>query len=64
MRVQLLGAYEFERMSLHDVAVTSDGQRMFTVGTMVVSVDGLQPSKSRREKQIISGYRGYVISCE
>ena len=41
-------------MSLHDVAVTSDHERLFTVGTMVESSDGLQPSKSRKEKQIIS----------
>lgn len=61
MRVQLLGAYEFERMSLHDAAVTSDGERMFAVGTMVESRDGLQPSKSRKEKQIISRCQGYVM---
>ena len=41
-------------MSLHDVAVTSDSERLFTVGTMVQSSNGLQPSKSRNEKQIIS----------
>jgi len=40
-------------MSLHDVAVTSDSERLFTVGTMVRS-NGLRPSKSRNEKQIIT----------
>ena len=29
---------------------------MFTVGTMMESVDGLQPSKSKNENQIISEY--------
>ena len=64
IRIQLLGEYEFERMSLHDVAVTSDGQRIFTVGTMVESTEGLQPSKSRKEKQIISGYQTYFMNRE
>lgn len=40
-------------MHLHDVAVTSDSQRIFTVGTLIKSADGLQPFKSRNEKQII-----------
>jgi hypothetical protein len=59
-RVQLLGEHEFERMSLYDVAVTSDGQRIFAVGTMIESAEGLHPSKSRKEKQIISGCRSHV----
>ena len=51
---QVLDTYDFERMSLYDVAVTSDCQRIFTVGTMVESVDGLQHSRSKNENQIIS----------
>ena len=64
MRVQLLGVYEFEGMSLQDVAVTSDGQRMFAVGTMVESPEGLRPTKSRKEKQIISRCWSYVMDHE
>lgn len=46
--------YHFDRMTMHDVAVTEDGRRMLCVGTLNASGDGLQPSKSRAEKQIIS----------
>ena len=38
---------------VHDVAVTQDCQRMLVVGTLTASQDGLHPSKSRAEKQII-----------
>jgi len=51
-------------MLLHDAAVTSDCQRIFAVGTMAKSSDGLQPSKSRSEKQIISGCRSSDIHVE
>ena len=40
-------------MILHDVAVTMNSQRMLCVGTLTASADGLQPKKSRAEKQII-----------
>lgn len=40
-------------MILHDVAVTPDNKRMLCVGTLTASQDGLQPKKSRAEKQII-----------
>ncbi|KAH9936025.1 WD40 repeat-like protein [Amylocystis lapponica] len=43
----------FDRMTVHDVAVTQDCQRMLCVGTLMASGDGLHPSKSRAEKQII-----------
>ncbi|OCH89316.1 WD40 repeat-like protein [Obba rivulosa] len=51
---QVLDTYHFDRMTLHDVAVTQDGQRMLCVGTLMASGDGLHPSKSRAEKQIIA----------
>ncbi|KZT69194.1 WD40 repeat-like protein [Daedalea quercina L-15889] len=50
---QPLDTYHFDRMVLHDVAVTQDCQRMLCVGTLMASRDGLHPSKSRAEKQII-----------
>ena len=45
--------YPFERMVLHDVAITNDQQRMLCVATLTASPDGLKPSMSREEKQII-----------
>lgn len=40
-------------MIIHDVAVTSNSARMLCVGTLTASSEGLKPSKSRAEKQII-----------
>ncbi|EMD35391.1 hypothetical protein CERSUDRAFT_116166 [Gelatoporia subvermispora B] len=51
---QVLDTHHFDRMTLHDVAVTQDGQRMLCVGALMASADGLHPSKSRAEKQIIA----------
>jgi hypothetical protein len=48
-------------MHLHGVAVTSDSQRIFTVGTLIKSADGLQPFKSRSEKQIIGKMKQIAI---
>lgn len=45
--------YHFEGMQLRDVTVTHDGKRLLCVGARVASVDGLQPSRSQPEKQII-----------
>ncbi|GJE97468.1 WD40 repeat domain-containing protein [Phanerochaete sordida] len=50
---KILGQYVLDRMILHDVAVTMNSQRMLCVGTLTASSDGLQPKKSRAEKQII-----------
>lgn len=50
---KILETYEFERMVLHDVAITQDQQRMLCVATLTASPDGLKPSMSREEKQII-----------
>ena len=54
---QILDQYHLHRMILHDVAVTVDSHRMLCVGTLTASVDGLQPKKSRAEKQIIGQSR-------
>ncbi len=45
--------YHFERLIIHDVAITQDQARMVCVGTMTASMDGLHPSKCRAEKQIL-----------
>ncbi|KAI0783765.1 WD40 repeat-like protein [Abortiporus biennis] len=51
---KILDTYHFDRMIVHDVAVTQDSQRMLCVGTLTASADGLHPSKCRAEKQIIA----------
>lgn len=50
---KILAEYKLERMILHDVAVTPNCQRLLCVGTLTASSDGLQPKRSRAEKQII-----------
>ncbi|KAH8113819.1 WD40 repeat-like protein [Phellopilus nigrolimitatus] len=50
---QLLATYSFERMIIHDVTITNDQQRMLCVASLTASPDGLKPSVSREEKQII-----------
>ncbi|KAI0074084.1 WD40 repeat-like protein [Panus rudis PR-1116 ss-1] len=49
----ILDQYKFERLSVHDVAVTQDSRRMLCVASLTESPNQLQPSKSRAEKQII-----------
>ncbi|KAI0064262.1 WD40 repeat-like protein [Artomyces pyxidatus] len=51
---KVLDTYHFDRLMIHDVSVTPDGQRLLGVGTLLASGDGLQPSKCRAEKQIIA----------
>lgn len=48
-------------MHLHKVAVTSYYQRLFTVGTMVTSSDGLQSSKSRNENRSLVSAMSYGL---
>ena len=50
---QILDQYNFGQMKLHDVAVTPDSLRLLGVGPLLKSPDGLQPSKSRVEKQLV-----------
>ncbi|KAI0270470.1 WD40-repeat-containing domain protein [Gloeopeniophorella convolvens] len=50
---QALDTYSFDHLEIHDVGVTSDSQRLVGVGTLTSSIDGLVPSKSRTEKQIV-----------
>ncbi|KAI0262535.1 WD40 repeat-like protein [Gloeopeniophorella convolvens] len=51
---KVLDQYHFDRLMIHDVSVTPDGQRLLGVGTLLASTDGLQPSKCRAEKQIVA----------
>jgi hypothetical protein len=53
---KVLDTYHFERLVIHDVSVTQDGQRLLGVGTLLSSGDGLQPSRCRAEKRIICGF--------
>ncbi|KAI0049167.1 WD40 repeat-like protein [Auriscalpium vulgare] len=50
---KVLDTYHFHRLTIHDVSVTPDGQRLLGVGTLLESRDGLQPSRCRAEKQIV-----------
>ncbi|KAG8932386.1 hypothetical protein FRC00_014649 [Tulasnella sp. 408] len=44
--------HTFERLDIHDIAVTPDEQRMILVATLQSSKDNLRPSKSKAEKRI------------
>ncbi|EIW78473.1 WD40 repeat-like protein [Coniophora puteana RWD-64-598 SS2] len=50
---KVLDYYEFDRVMIHDVAVTPDSQRLLGVGPITASPNGLKPSKSRVEKQLL-----------
>ena len=50
---KVLDSYHFDRLMVHDVAVSPDGERLIGVGTLLSSGDGLQPSRCRAEKGII-----------
>ncbi|KAH7907662.1 WD40-repeat-containing domain protein [Hygrophoropsis aurantiaca] len=50
---RVLDKYEFNRVLIHDVAITPDSQRLLGVGPILASPSGLQPSKSRVEKQLL-----------
>ncbi|KAG0696113.1 hypothetical protein DFH29DRAFT_1004842 [Suillus ampliporus] len=49
----VLDTYHFNRVFLHDVAITPDLQRLLGVGPILYSPKGLHPSKSRVEKQLL-----------
>ncbi|KAF9225897.1 hypothetical protein BS17DRAFT_777834 [Gyrodon lividus] len=50
---KVLDRYVFDRVLIHDVAVTPDSLRLLVVGPVISSPTGLQPSKSRVEKQLL-----------
>ncbi|KAH9963011.1 WD40-repeat-containing domain protein [Russula dissimulans] len=50
---KVLDTYHFERLEIHDVCITPDGQRLLGFGTLMSSGAGLKPCKCRAEKQII-----------
>jgi hypothetical protein len=50
---QVLDTYHFDRVFIHDVAITPDLQRLLGVGPILYSPKGLHPSKSRVEKQLL-----------
>ncbi|KAG2136654.1 WD40-repeat-containing domain protein [Suillus clintonianus] len=49
----VLDTYHFNRVFIHDVAITPDLQRLLGVGPILYSPKGLHPSKSRVEKQLL-----------
>ncbi|KAH7099722.1 WD40 repeat-like protein [Auriculariales sp. MPI-PUGE-AT-0066] len=50
---KILDRYPFDRLKLHDVAITKDGERLFAVATLEHSKDGYKPVKARAEKRIV-----------
>lgn len=50
---KILDRYPFERLQLHDVAITRDGSRLFAVATLEQSKEGFRPVKARAEKRIV-----------
>ncbi|KAI6029590.1 hypothetical protein BKA83DRAFT_4220783, partial [Pisolithus microcarpus] len=50
---KVLDKYTFNRVLIHDFAVTPDSRRLLCVGPILSSPEGLQPSKSRVEKQLL-----------
>ncbi|KAI0250713.1 WD40-repeat-containing domain protein [Lactifluus subvellereus] len=56
---KVLDTYHFERLAIHDVCITPDGQRLLGFGTLLSSGAGLKPSRCRAEKQIIV----YNLDC-
>ncbi|KAJ8082886.1 hypothetical protein PM082_008743 [Marasmius tenuissimus] len=53
LKGNVLGEFYFGSIRLHDVAVTPDCTRLLGVGPLLVSPDGLRPSKSRAEKRLV-----------
>lgn len=49
----VLDTYHFNRVFLHNVAITPDLRRLLGVGPILYSPKGLHPSKSRVEKQLL-----------
>lgn len=49
----VLDTYHFDRVLIHDIAITPDLQRLLGVGPILYSPKGLHPSKSRVEKQLL-----------
>ena len=50
---EIVDRYPFERLQLHDVAITRDSSRLFAVATLEQSKEGLRPVKARAEKRIV-----------
>ncbi|KAG7095415.1 hypothetical protein E1B28_006164 [Marasmius oreades] len=53
LKGKVLGEFHFGSIRLHDVAVTPDRIRLLGVGPLLMSPDGLRPSKSRVEKRLV-----------
>ncbi|KAI0250714.1 WD40-repeat-containing domain protein [Lactifluus subvellereus] len=51
---KVLDIYHLDRLAIHDVSVTPDGERLLAAGTLLSSGDGLQPNRCRAEKRIIA----------
>ncbi|KZV92657.1 WD40 repeat-like protein [Exidia glandulosa HHB12029] len=54
---RVLDSHPFERLHLHDVAITPGGERLFAVATLESSKDGYKPAKARAEKRLVVYHR-------
>lgn len=49
----VLDTYHFNWVFLHNVAITPDLRRLLGIGSILYSPEGLHPSKSQVEKQLL-----------
>ncbi|KAH7913231.1 hypothetical protein BJ138DRAFT_1223683 [Hygrophoropsis aurantiaca] len=61
---KILDVYHFDRVTLHNVAITPDSQRLIGVGPLQRSPSGLQPSKSNRVERRVVVYNIATKQCE
>ncbi|KAH7910198.1 hypothetical protein BJ138DRAFT_1180462 [Hygrophoropsis aurantiaca] len=61
---KILDVYHFGRITLHNVAVTPDCQRLLGVGALQSSPNGLQPSRTSRVEKRVIVYNMGAKRCE
>ncbi|KAH7927942.1 WD40 repeat-like protein [Leucogyrophana mollusca] len=61
---KILDIYHFDRITLHNVAITPDCQRLIGVGPLQKSPSGLQPSKANRVEKRVVVYNIGTKQCE
>ncbi|KZV98127.1 WD40 repeat-like protein [Exidia glandulosa HHB12029] len=53
LKGNVIGVHVIDRVQVHDVAISNDGQRFFAVATLEQTNDGMKPVKARAEKRIL-----------
>lgn len=49
----MLETHKLDRIQIWDTAIMADETRILAVGTLLMSMDQLQPTKSRAEKRLL-----------